>query len=505
MSPLTRRQFAMSALPALAGQAPHDPRKRLLLDSRVTGQMENARLEVGAVEKEPRNPLFGEDKPWEVSIDNLYANVLYDEEEKIYKCWYNPFIYKHKHNITPPGKRRRKADYRSLPGQPEEQGVCYAFSRDGLTWVKPELGLVEFNGSKRNNLVARAKRGPQDGRPIDTPAVASTQSSENWNPHGSGVWKDLREKDPARRYKMFFSYPRKYLCVSFSADGIHWADPISCPKVGVRGDTHNNAFWAPTLNRYVGITRMFDDKAGQRLVARTESPDFVDWGKGVEILRALPGETRRQTYTLIAFPYANVYLGWLMMLNRDQQYRPDDPDDDTVDCELVWSPDTVKWERVCPGSPVIPRGKEGAPDFGCVYGAAYPILRGGKLLLYYGGSDWKHTDWRVGTMCLARMRPDGFAGIAPVEKRRPAVVRTHPLPCAGPALYVTADARGGSVRADVFDPEGRRLASSKPVRADVTGGRVDFGKWSAAEHAGKPLRLDFTLESAKLYAFSWGG
>ena len=26
-------------------------------------------------------------------------------------------------------------------------GVCYAFSTDGIRWQKPELGLLEFNGS----------------------------------------------------------------------------------------------------------------------------------------------------------------------------------------------------------------------------------------------------------------------------------------------------------------------------------------------------------------------
>ena len=47
---------------------------------------------MGVVEKDRRNPLFAEDKPWEVRYDNLYANVMFDRDEKIYKCWYSPFI-----------------------------------------------------------------------------------------------------------------------------------------------------------------------------------------------------------------------------------------------------------------------------------------------------------------------------------------------------------------------------------------------------------------------------
>jgi hypothetical protein len=58
-------------------------------------------------------------------------------------------------------------------------GVCYAESRDGIAWTKPDLGLVEFEGAKSNNLVARG-------------------------PHGAGVHFDPRETEAARRYKMFY-------------------------------------------------------------------------------------------------------------------------------------------------------------------------------------------------------------------------------------------------------------------------------------------------------------
>ena len=116
--------------------------------------------------------------------------------------------------------------------------------------------------------------------------------------------------------------------------------PCGCPQIGVAADTNNNAFWASELDRYVGITRKWTD--GQRIVARTESPDFQRWSKGVEVLRGV--NTSLQTYAMSAFPYANVYLGLVMILNTKT---------DRVDCELAWSPDTVRWERVCPGTPLI--------------------------------------------------------------------------------------------------------------------------------------------------------
>ena len=36
---------------------------------------------------------------------------------------------------------------------PRRQVTCYAESLDGIHWYRPELGLVEFEGSKRNNIL----------------------------------------------------------------------------------------------------------------------------------------------------------------------------------------------------------------------------------------------------------------------------------------------------------------------------------------------------------------
>ena len=64
----------------------------LVLDDRIIDEVIAAQLTLGEITKHPQNPLFGEDKPWEPRFDNVYANVIYDVEDKRYKCWYNPFI-----------------------------------------------------------------------------------------------------------------------------------------------------------------------------------------------------------------------------------------------------------------------------------------------------------------------------------------------------------------------------------------------------------------------------
>ena len=45
------------------------------------------------------------------------------------------------------------AFYEAISNKPEWISLCYAESDDGVNWVKPNLGLVSFEGSKENNIV----------------------------------------------------------------------------------------------------------------------------------------------------------------------------------------------------------------------------------------------------------------------------------------------------------------------------------------------------------------
>ena len=466
---LTRRSFLLGM-----GTAPgwgwsslaSGGQKYLALDSRIIDRKEGVRLSLGAVRKDPHNPLFIEDRPWEARFDNLYANVLFDEQEKTFKCWYNPFI----------------PAFTGMPAR-RDMGVCYAVSQDGLAWTKPELGIIEIGASTKNNLVGRGA-------------------------HGTGVFRDSRDPDPARRYKMFFKahppglvYPVPYRGLSvpfaarFSPDGVHWSEDVELPGIDASGDTHNNAFWAPELNKYVGITRMRAPGWG-RIVGRTESADFLHWTKAVEALRSLPEESvHRQVYAMPVFRYANVYLGLAMMF---------DTDTGVVDCELTWSPDTVRWERVCPRTPLIPRGPQGSYDSGCIFAAAYPISYQGELRLYYGGSNGTHGSRRDGFFCLARLRPDGFAGLEPAEPGTKGTVITQPLRCSGRQLRVSADAAGGSMRVGILDDDRFRLERCEPVRADVTDAPVRWrGGQSLVPLKGRDIRLQVELRSAKLYSLGF--
>lgn len=446
-----------------AAQGPVKRTRFLVLDSRIVETTENAKLTLGETVKNKHNPLIAEDKPWEKRFDNLYANVIYDREDNLYKCWYNPFIVDNSASGMTL-QQRRETRYR--PPRGREMAICYAASKDGIKWKKPELGLVEFEGSRQNNILCRG-------------------------PHGAGVFKDLRDPDPARRYKAIFKGRR--LSVAFSADGIHWSKAVPCPEVDVAGDTHNNALWAPTLGKYVGITRTWGKQGRQ--VARTESDDFLKWTKAQVVLE---GEDRgHQTYAMPVFFHGGVYLGLVAIIH---------PKEDRVWCELTWSPDTVTWHRICPDTPLIANSEtEMAYDWGCVYAGAYPVFLENQIRIYYGGSDWHHSNWRNAFLCLATLRPDGFAGYEPVDSGKSARVTTTRVACAGDTLRLSVDIFGnGSVKVTVLDEKQKELAESESITKTTTDAEVCWkAGFSIGKHQGKAIRLRFDLTNSKLYSFSF--
>ena len=467
------RTFSMGAvltvfaLHLCAADIAAPPRTRyLLLDSRIVEKTTGVRLVLGTVQKHPGNPLFKEDRPWEVRFDNLYPNVVLDIRDGIYRCWYSPFIVDAVVHETPP-EQRGKVRYQP---REREMGICHAASRDGIHWEKPALGLVEFAGSKYNNIVLKG-------------------------PHGSGVFFDSADPNPARRYKMICrsSDTDVTLGVAFSPDGVHWSNIQRCPEIKALGDAHNNAFWMPEAGKYAGITRL-KTATGERLVARTESTDFIHWTQAVEVLR---GDPQNQTYAMSVFRHAGLYLGLLMIFT---------PGDDRVHCELAWSPDTLEWHRINPGTSFIPNSeKRGDYDWGCVYAGA-PVVQYDEIRLYYGASNGPHTGWRDGFLALATLLPDGFAGYEPVERETSGQVLTRPLRCAGGALCLSADAASGKVRVRLLDEGGKPLATAAPMTGNLTDQPLRWeGGFKISQVRDRPVQIEFELTAARLYSFSFDG
>ena len=466
-----------------------DPRL-LAFDSRVFETTENAELRLGEMVKQPCNPLFREDffadppLRWEARYDNLYPSVIYDHEEAVFKCWYSAFIFDEASNNTPLNQR----PHIPYKGGEREEGVLYAVSTDGIDWIRPALGIIEFEGSKANNLVMRKA----------THGI-----------HAGGVFKDLRDPNPARRYKYLHRNPRaRRMAVCFSPDGLHWSPPQLWTEHDAVGDTHNNALWAPQLGKYVGITRGWSDGPyrGLRTVLRSESVDFLHWTQPQEIMRG--ADAHDQIYSMPVSEYAGLYIGLPAVFHKGDIHAPDW---DRVDTELAWSADTVNWKRVCPGRPLIPRGAgnypDGEYDCGCVYAAAAFVHRD-RILIYYGGSNGLHNGWREGSFNLATLEIDRFAGFAPLAAGRTARLTTAALRLHADTIRLNIEFAGdGRVRAGLLGRDGSALPGfglddCLPI---TDGGLACELRWngkSPALIACEDFRVEIELENAKLYAIA---
>lgn len=114
---------------------------------------------------------------------HFYGSVLFDQGR--FRMWYYAVH-----------AGRELSDLKQGP-------VCYAESQDGLAWVKPTLGQVEFRGNRRNNAI----RLPDP----------TTQ--------GVGVIIDPEDPDPERRYKMVYNAHNGHTWVfrtGTSPDGTAW-------------------------------------------------------------------------------------------------------------------------------------------------------------------------------------------------------------------------------------------------------------------------------------------
>jgi hypothetical protein len=96
--------------------------------------------------------------------------------------------------------------------------VCYALSRDGIRWSRPNLGLVRYHESTHNNLVQLDNGGPIPG---------ST----------SLVLYEPDEPRPERRFKMIREISPTQIHAAFSSDGLRWTEFAGNPVIRGAGSS----------------------------------------------------------------------------------------------------------------------------------------------------------------------------------------------------------------------------------------------------------------------------
>ena len=92
-------------------------------------------------------PWFVPDRPWESGGMSI-IRLIHDDGR--YRLWYYASSGEIRDRVTilPNGRKKLAAEGEVV------SALCYMESRDAEHWVKPSLGLVEFRGSKDNNIVS---------------------------------------------------------------------------------------------------------------------------------------------------------------------------------------------------------------------------------------------------------------------------------------------------------------------------------------------------------------
>ena len=137
-------------------------------------------------------------------------------------------------------------------------------------------------------------------------------------------------------------------------------------------------------------------------------------------------------------------------------------------------------------------------DYGCAYACAYPVITDKEIRLYYGGSDWLHFGWRNGFLCLASLRPDGFAGYVQENMNLEGVIVTKLIGYKGGQLKLTADVEnGGSIIVSVLNSDGEQIAVSKSITNTITDEYLQLNNEIKQEN----IRLKIEIIKAKVYSF----
>ncbi len=426
------------------------------------------------------------DKSWEGNASG-YETVFQDGE--IYRMYYRG----HRYIVDKPPLR-----------QAQSEVVCYAESKDGIHWKRPELGLFDWKGSKKNNIIWRG--GPET--------------------HNFAPFKDTNpDCKPDERYKAIGgTVTSKGLLTFKSKDGIHWEKWSKSPVV-TKGafDSHNTAFWDHQLRRYVMYTRYFSKGQfrGLRSIAVSYSADFMKWSEPVAL--TYPGSPPQQMYTNQIGPYfraPHILFGFptrYVARKLTEHVKTLDPvplrtmmtkalrrvGSDLTDGLFMSSRDGRAFHRwdeafIRPG----PQKNE-QWMYGNIYQSYGLFQTKNEISMHVTENAWRDKDHRIRRYSI---RLDGF-----VSLHAPYVgggVTTKPIRFDGNRLSVNySTSSAGSVRVEIQDEKGKPIPGFALKDAnEIYGDSVDqVISWKNGNDVGKlkgkSIRLRFVLRDADLFSY----
>jgi hypothetical protein len=484
------------ALPADASEPVSiGSRLELFIDDYLIDRMDGARLELHNPQR--RDVAVVVDKPWE-GRGLAYVSVFQDGD--VYRMYYRGVpIVDRPPNFT-----------------------CYAESRDGKTWKKPELGLWAYDGSKQNNIVWPIRPGghnlavfkdanpdPALGQPPNEDAVLHGPRPERWK----GSYPPQYRPDPAivGMYKALGGVIPFGIHVLKSDDALRWtyAHPAYQPIInGYDLDSQNICFWDAERDEYRIYFRHRRNR--KRDIMTATSRNLLDWTGSEPVFLEYEGAPQQDLYTSVIAPYHRAPHIFVAFPKRMTQRRrlTDDPRDGVTDSVFMSSRDGQRFRLW--GEAVIRPGLEqdhwrsrtNAVSWGPVETAADSPGLPPELSLYVH----EYADGGRAQLRRYVYRMDGFVSLqAPLSGGE---VVTKPLIFDGSRLVLNvATSAAGSVRVELLDGDGRPLPDYRLRDCEeIYGNSIKrIVRWKTGDDlsslADQPIRLRFVLRDADLYAF----
>ncbi len=423
------------------------------------------------------------DRPWEDFRLTSYFTVVQDGG--LCRMYYSSFSRDQWH--TP----RAWEDHAFL---------CYAESVDGIHWTKPSLGIVEFEGSRDNNILLR---GVVDGTVFIDPAAP-----------------------PERRYKLLSTVGphRGGLRVWCSADGIRFAGPAE-PVSPWTPDSQQNAFRDDRIGAYVAYLRGRPEmglEVPSRLVVRVQVEDIEKpWDARPQVvLRTDAGDPPDvDFYTNACVRYRWAGDAYFMFPALYRHFPREKGNDGLLDISMAVSRDGIEWERP-DRRPYMRLGLRDEWDAFFEMMGVGMVRVGDRLFQYYNGVDLTHGGTRGmseeergkrrrwGKIGRVVQRLDGF--LSADADPDGGWFETPPMVHDGDRLVLNIDtSAAGTARVGIAGAAGeaipgRSIGDCDEILANSCEHTVTWrGKAALGDLAGRPIRLRFEMRSAKLHAFQF--
>lgn len=409
-----------------------------------------------AHQPEPQEVVLKADRHWEGNT-SAYFTIFQDGE--LFRMYYRGSHF---------DETTRKATHREV--------TCYAESKDGIHWTKPELGLFEFEGSKQNNIV--------------------------WDGMGTHCFAPFKDENPAcppeARYKAISAGKPHGLYAFQSADGVRWRLMRETPIITSGAfDSQNLAFWDPHIKKYREYHRGFRD--GVRDIMTSISDDFLTWPEP-QFLR-YNDVPKEHLYTNAIRPYfraPHLLIGFpTRFLPAKEQVEPIFMSSRDGETFHRW-PDAVIPQTA-------PEDRDGNRSNYMTWGLVQLPADQGRLSVYATEAYYTGPASRVRRFTF---REDGFVSLHANDE--PGELTTVPFVFAGEDLTVNfATREGGEVRVEVQDIDGTpidgcALDDGQPLVGDALNQIVTWKSDGAlAALQGRPVRLRWRVKNADVYSFQF--